>query len=103
MIDGREHVSSHGTGDMPVFGLWFRIPDDEVSIETEWADLAIVIVSRIDSSLVDVSSPNMQLSSSQEMTEPLSTHAGAHHDESTISHDWFRIFSPHAGIPNVGF
>ncbi|WP_447962693.1 cytochrome c [Nitrospira sp. Ecomares 2.1] len=38
MIDGRDHIPSHGTRDMPVFGIWFRIPDDEVSIETEWAD-----------------------------------------------------------------
>ena len=37
-IDGRHQVPSHGTRDMPVFGIWFRIPDDEVSIETEWAD-----------------------------------------------------------------
>ncbi len=38
MIDGRVDVPSHGTREMPVFGVWFRIPDDEVSIETEWAD-----------------------------------------------------------------
>jgi mono/diheme cytochrome c family protein len=38
MIDGRVDVPGHGTRDMPVFGVWFRIPDDEVSIETEWAD-----------------------------------------------------------------
>ncbi len=38
MIDGRKHVDGHGTREMPVFGVWFRIPDDEVSIETEWAD-----------------------------------------------------------------
>lgn len=38
MIDGREQVPSHGTREMPVFGVWFRIPDDEVTIETEWAD-----------------------------------------------------------------
>ncbi len=38
MIDGREHIESHGTRDMPVFGIWFRVPDDEISIETEWAD-----------------------------------------------------------------
>ncbi len=38
MIDGREQIDSHGTRDMPVFGLWFQIPDDEVSIETQWAD-----------------------------------------------------------------
>lgn len=37
-IDGRHLVPAHGTRDMPVFGIWFRIPDDEVSIETEWAD-----------------------------------------------------------------
>lgn len=37
-IDGRHQVPGHGTRDMPVFGIWFRIPDDEVSIETEWAD-----------------------------------------------------------------
>lgn len=37
-IDGRHQVPAHGTRDMPVFGIWFRIPDDEVSIETEWAD-----------------------------------------------------------------
>lgn len=37
-IDGRNQVPAHGTRDMPVFGIWFRIPDDEVSIETEWAD-----------------------------------------------------------------
>ncbi len=37
-IDGRDHIPSHGTRGMPVFGIWFRIPDDEVSIETEWAD-----------------------------------------------------------------
>lgn len=37
-IDGRHQVPGHGTRDMPVFGVWFRIPDDEVSIETEWAD-----------------------------------------------------------------
>lgn len=35
---GRHKVLGHGTRDMPVFGIWFRIPDDEVSIETEWAD-----------------------------------------------------------------
>ena len=38
MIDGRVDVPGHGTRDMPVFGVWFRIPDDEVSMETEWAD-----------------------------------------------------------------
>jgi hypothetical protein len=38
MIDGRVDVPGHGTREMPVFGVWFRIPDDEVSIETEWAD-----------------------------------------------------------------
>jgi mono/diheme cytochrome c family protein len=38
MIDGRVDVPGHGTRDMPVFGVWFRIPDDEVSIETEWGD-----------------------------------------------------------------
>ena len=37
-IDGRHKVPGHGTRDMPVFGIWFRIPDEEVSIETEWAD-----------------------------------------------------------------
>jgi len=37
-IDGREQIPSHGTRAMPVFGIWFRIPEDEVSIETEWAD-----------------------------------------------------------------
>ncbi len=38
MIDGRVDVPGHGTREMPVFGVWFRIPHDEVSIETEWAD-----------------------------------------------------------------
>ncbi len=38
IIDGRIDVPGHGTREMPVFGGWFRIPDDEVSIETEWAD-----------------------------------------------------------------
>lgn len=38
MIDGRVDVPGHGTRDMPVFGVWFRIPHDEVSLETEWAD-----------------------------------------------------------------
>ncbi len=38
MIDGRVDVPAHGTREMPVFGVWFRIPHDEVSIETEWAD-----------------------------------------------------------------
>ncbi len=38
MIDGRADVPGHGTREMPVFGVWFRIPDDEISIETEWAD-----------------------------------------------------------------
>jgi len=38
MIDGRVHVAGHGTREMPVFGVWFRIPADEVLIETEWAD-----------------------------------------------------------------
>ena len=38
IIDGRQTLESHGTRDMPVFGTWFRIPDDEVSIESEWAD-----------------------------------------------------------------
>ena len=38
MIDGREVIPSHESRDMPVFGVWFRIPDDEVSIQTEWAD-----------------------------------------------------------------
>jgi mono/diheme cytochrome c family protein len=38
IIDGRQHLSAHGTRDMPVFGIWFRIPDDEISIESEWAD-----------------------------------------------------------------
>ena len=37
-IDGRNEIPAHGTRDMPVFGIWFRIPDDEVSIETEWGD-----------------------------------------------------------------
>lgn len=35
-IDGRQQIQSHGTREMPVFGIW--IPDDEVSTETEWAD-----------------------------------------------------------------
>lgn len=38
IIDGRQAMESHGSRDMPVFGHWFRIPDDEVSIESEWAD-----------------------------------------------------------------
>ena len=38
VIDGRQEVLNHGPRDMPVWGIWFRIPDDEVSIETEWAD-----------------------------------------------------------------
>jgi mono/diheme cytochrome c family protein len=38
MIDGRVEVPGHGPREMPVFGVWFRIPADEVSIETEWAD-----------------------------------------------------------------
>ena len=38
MIDGRVDVPGHGTREMPVFGVWFRIPHDEVSIESEWAD-----------------------------------------------------------------
>lgn len=38
VIDGRQHLEAHGTREMPVFGIWFRIPDDEVSIESEWAD-----------------------------------------------------------------
>jgi len=38
VIDGREQMKAHGTREMPVFGIWFRIPDDEVSIESEWAD-----------------------------------------------------------------
>ena len=38
VIDGREQMNAHGTRDMPVFGIWFRIPEDEVSIESEWAD-----------------------------------------------------------------
>ncbi len=38
MIDGRKEVPGHGTREMPVFGIWFRIPGDEISIETEWAD-----------------------------------------------------------------
>jgi len=38
VIDGRQQVEAHGNRDMPVFGIWFRIPDDEVSIESEWAD-----------------------------------------------------------------
>ncbi len=38
MIDGREPLESHGSREMPVFGVWFQIPDDEVSIETQWAD-----------------------------------------------------------------
>ena len=38
VIDGREEVNTHGSRDMPVWGLWFQIPDDEVSTETQWAD-----------------------------------------------------------------
>lgn len=38
IIDGRQALESHGSREMPVFGHWFRIPDDEVSIESEWAD-----------------------------------------------------------------
>lgn len=38
VIDGREPMAAHGSRDMPVYGIWFRIPDDEVSIESEWAD-----------------------------------------------------------------
>ncbi len=38
VIDGREQRLTHGPRDMPVWGVWFQIPDDEVSTETEWAD-----------------------------------------------------------------
>ncbi|GJL55464.1 MAG: hypothetical protein NPIRA02_25960 [Nitrospirales bacterium] len=38
VIDGRQEVLNHGSRDMPVWGIWFQIPDDEVSTETEWAD-----------------------------------------------------------------
>ncbi|MCA9471871.1 MAG: c-type cytochrome [Nitrospirales bacterium] len=38
IIDGREEVNTHGPRDMPVWGLWFQSPGDDVSTETEWAD-----------------------------------------------------------------
>ncbi|GJL61586.1 c-type cytochrome [Candidatus Nitrospira salsa] len=38
IIDGREQITTHGPRDMPVWGVWFQIPDDEVSTETQWAD-----------------------------------------------------------------
>lgn len=38
VIDGRAEVLNHGPRDMPVWGVWFQIPDDEVSTETQWGD-----------------------------------------------------------------
>ena len=38
IIDGREHLRKHGPREMPVWGVWFRIPSDEIQTETDWAD-----------------------------------------------------------------
>ncbi len=38
IIDGREHLQKHGPREMPVWGIWFRIPSDEIQTETDWAD-----------------------------------------------------------------
>lgn len=38
VIDGREYLQKHGTREMPVWGIWFRIPADELDTETDWAD-----------------------------------------------------------------
>ena len=38
IIDGREHVQRHGTREMPVWGIWFRIPNEDIETETAWAD-----------------------------------------------------------------
>ena len=38
VIDGRDQIFTHGPRDMPVWGVWFQIPDNEGSTETEWAD-----------------------------------------------------------------
>lgn len=38
VIDGREYLRKHGTREMPVWGIWFRIPADEIETDTDWAD-----------------------------------------------------------------
>jgi mono/diheme cytochrome c family protein len=38
IIDGREQVAQHGVREMPVWGNWFQIPEDEGHGATDWRD-----------------------------------------------------------------
>jgi len=38
MIDGREAIAEHGPREMPAWGNWFQIPEDEGHGPTDWRD-----------------------------------------------------------------
>lgn len=38
VIDGREHILKHGPREMPAWGNWFQIPEDEGQSATDWRD-----------------------------------------------------------------
>lgn len=38
MIDGRESIAQHGSREMPAWGNWFQIPEDEGRGPTDWRD-----------------------------------------------------------------
>lgn len=38
MIDGREAIAQHGPREMPAWGNWFQIPEDEGHGSTDWRD-----------------------------------------------------------------
>ena len=38
VIDGREHILKHGPREMPAWGNWFQIPEDEGQGATDWRD-----------------------------------------------------------------
>lgn len=38
MIDGREAIAQHGPREMPAWGNWFQIPEDEGHGPTDWRD-----------------------------------------------------------------
>jgi mono/diheme cytochrome c family protein len=38
MVDGREAIFQHGPREMPAWGNWFQIPEDEGHGPTDWRD-----------------------------------------------------------------
>ena len=38
MIDGRDAIAQHGPREMPAWGNWFQIPEDEGHGPTDWRD-----------------------------------------------------------------